>query len=32
MIVMLKDVQKALVGEVVMGEDLEVLATSLFNN
>jgi len=30
--VMLRDVQKALVGEVVMGEELEVLATSLFNN
>jgi len=29
---MLRDVQKALKGEVVMSEDLEVLATSLFNN
>jgi len=32
MAVMLKDVQKALKGEVVMSEELEVLATSLFNN
>jgi len=32
MAVMLRDVQKALKGEVVMSEDLEVLATSLFNN
>jgi len=32
MIVMLKDVQKALKGEVVMSEELEVLASSLFNN
>lgn len=32
MIVMLRDVQKALKGEVVMGEELEILATSLFNN
>lgn len=29
---MLKDVQKALKGEVVMSEDLDQLATSLFNN
>jgi len=32
MAVMLKDVQKALKGEVVMSEELEVLANSLFNN
>jgi dynein heavy chain, axonemal len=29
---MLKDVQKALVGEIVMSEDLDSMATSLFNN
>jgi len=29
---LLRDVQKALVGEVVMSEELELLATSLFNN
>jgi len=29
---MLKDVQKALVGEVVMSEELEKMANSLFNN
>jgi len=29
---MLKDVQRALKGEVVMSEDLDALATSLFNN
>jgi len=29
---MLKDVQKALRGEVVMSEDLDKLANSLFNN
>jgi dynein heavy chain len=29
---MLRDVQKALKGEVVMSEELELLATSLFNN
>jgi dynein heavy chain len=29
---MLKDVQKALKGEVVMSEDLDKLATSMFNN
>jgi len=29
---MLKDVQKALVGEVVMSEELDALSTSLFNN
>ena len=29
---MLSDVQKALKGEVVMSEELELLATSLFNN
>jgi len=28
----LKDVQKALRGEVVMSEDLDKIATSLFNN
>lgn len=32
MAVMLKDVQKALVGEVVMSEELDKMATSLFNN
>jgi dynein heavy chain len=32
MAVMLRDVQKALKGEVVMSEELEVLATALFNN
>lgn len=32
MIIMLRDVQKALVGEIVMGEELELMATSLFNN
>jgi len=29
---MLRDVQRALKGEVVMSEDLDALATSLFNN
>jgi len=29
---MLKDVQKALRGEVVMSEELDKMATSLFNN
>lgn len=29
---MLKDVQKALKGEIVMSEDLDALSTSLFNN
>jgi dynein heavy chain len=29
---MLKDVQRALKGEVVMSEELDSLATSLFNN
>jgi len=29
---MLKDVQKALKGEIVMSEDLDALATSMFNN
>jgi len=29
---MLKDVQKALKGEVVMSEDLDKLASSMFNN
>jgi hypothetical protein len=29
---MLKDVQKALKGEVVMSEDLDKMATSMFNN
>lgn len=29
---MLRDVQKALKGEVVMSEDLDALATSMFNN
>lgn len=29
---MLKEVQRALVGETVMSEDLDLLATSLFNN
>ena len=32
MAVMLKDVQKALVGEVVMSEELDKMASSLFNN
>ena len=32
MAVMLKDVQKALVGEVVMSEELDKMANSLFNN
>eukprot|EP00494_Astrolonche_serrata_P003936 UN03946 len=32
MIRMLKDVQKALIGEVVMSEELDALATGLFNN
>jgi len=32
MAVMLRDVQKALKGEVVMSEELEILATSLYNN
>lgn len=32
MLAMLKDVQKALVGEVVMSEELDKMATSLFNN
>lgn len=29
---MLSDVQKALKGEVVMSEELELMATSMFNN
>ena len=29
---MLKDVQRALLGEIVMSDDLDSLATSLFNN
>lgn len=29
---MLKEVQRALVGETVMSEELDLLATSLFNN
>lgn len=29
---MLKNVQRALLGEIVMSEDLDALATSLFNN
>lgn len=32
MAVMLKDVQKALIGEVVMSEELDKMANSLFNN
>ena len=32
MVVMLADVQKALLGEVVMSEELDAVATSLFNN
>lgn len=32
MAIMLKNVQKALLGEVVMSEDLDNVAVSLFNN